>query len=126
MSWMNEYDVEDAVRSLTDTDETPNLATGALVLERLVNWTNSNSDGWPYWTKPSNAAAKLQELLQAADRFNPKDCTEAELKKTLTPIKAFLTRQGADLSLELDTASSASRQHRIDTGRYLFVGEAMF
>ena len=94
--WMNEWDVQDMRLRLHDTDNCPNLRDGADTLFRLMAWTNQNSDGWPYWQKPARAAARLMDLLQAADRFDPQDCTEAELKKAYTPIKSFLTRQGVD------------------------------
>lgn len=96
--WMNEYDIADAVRRL-DTDETPNLAAGARALDSLMNWANDNSDGWCYWPKPSRAAKSLMEMLSAADRFDPEDVTAADLTKALRPVKAFLTRQKADLTL---------------------------
>ena len=95
---MNEYDVQDAINRLQSA---PNLHRGAQVLRRLVDWTNSNSDGWAYWPKPVRAAKSLQELLQAADRFDPRDVTEADLNKALRPIKAFLTRHGVDHSVVL-------------------------
>lgn len=98
--WMNEHDVDDAVRRFGD--DTPNLAKGARVLSRLVTWTNSNSDGWPYWQKPQKAAATLMNLLHNADRFNPEDITAADLAVALRPIKAFLTRQGVDHALVID------------------------
>jgi hypothetical protein len=93
---MNEYDIEEALR-FTAANELPVLRRGAVVLSRLKDWTNNNSDGWPYWQKPGKAAAKLMDLLDNAGRSHfDKDVTEAELNKTLTPIKAFLTRQGVD------------------------------
>ena len=102
--WMNEHEVAEA-RNLFDPEDTPNLAQGAWVLGNLVAWTNRNSDGWPYWPKPSRAANSLMDLLRAhtyAARFGHyqgtadelHDVTEAELAKALRPIKAFLTRQG--------------------------------
>ena len=103
--WMNEYDVDEAVR-LFDANEVPNLARGATTLANLVRWTNSNSDGWPYWSKPSNAAKSLQTMLSDrtyAARFGHdrqgrplSDVTKPELDKALRPVKAFLTRQGVD------------------------------
>jgi hypothetical protein len=97
---MNRWDVDEAAERFTD--ETPNLQRGARVLVRLVNWTDSNSDGWPYWQKPSNAASKLMEHLESAKRtYEPTDLTDAELTKALTPIKAFLTKQGVDHALIL-------------------------
>lgn len=89
--WMNEYDIEEA---LNRTPEGTNLERGARVLYCLKNWTNENSDGWPYWKKPSNAAKKLMDILDTASRNRyAEDCSEAELKAAFTPIKSFLTRQ---------------------------------
>ncbi|QWY81380.1 hypothetical protein SEA_RIZWANA_83 [Arthrobacter phage Rizwana] len=99
---MNQYDVEEAAERWFSPEETPNLHEGAQILLRLLRWTNSHSDGWAYWPKPSRAAAKLIEVLEAKrrERFDgPDDITEAELRKLVSPIKAFLTRQGADHSV---------------------------
>lgn len=95
--WMNEYDIEDALR-LTAYFELPVARRGAEILSRLKVWTNNNSDGWPYWQKPSKAADKLmtalQSAIQASHMSDNVDMTEAQLKAALTPIKSFLTRQG--------------------------------
>lgn len=92
--WMNEWDIEEAVHRF-DRAATPNLGRGAIILQRLMRWTNRNSDGWPYWRLPSNAARSLMNLLQSVDRFGPvDDVSDADLKKALAPIKAFLTRRG--------------------------------
>jgi hypothetical protein len=102
MSWMNEPNVLDAAERWFDKEDTPNLHEGAQILARLMRWTNSHSDGWPYWQKPSRAANMLMTVLQEKrrERFDgPDDLTDAELKKLLSPIKAFLTRQGADHSV---------------------------
>lgn len=98
--WMNEYDIEESLRS-TARNETPNLRKGAEILSNLKDWTNNHSDGWPHWQKPSRSATKLMDLLHAARYSNgygyeDHDITEADLKKALSPIKAFLTRQGVD------------------------------
>lgn len=94
---LNEYDVMVAVQ-VAQRNDLPNLTKGAEALVWLVAWTNSSSDGWPYWRKPSNASKRLQERLALMIReeyqSDPTDCTAAELKAYLTPIKAFLTRQG--------------------------------
>lgn len=97
MSWMNEYDVESA-NIMAAEQHLPNLYRGTVILARLVAWTNSNSDGWPYWTKPSKASTNLMVLITDAKLFrgDAKDVSEAELKRTFTPIKAFLTRQQVD------------------------------
>lgn len=104
--WMNEYDVIEAVSAFKPM-ETPNLAEGARILSNLVAWTDNNSDGWPYWSKPSAAAKRLQERLQTAlsERYRgePVDMTDAELSAAIRPIKAFLTRQGVEHALVLST-----------------------
>jgi hypothetical protein len=98
--FMNEYDIEDLQGRFSK--ELPNLRRGAKILSNLKDYANSNSDGWCYWPKPSRAANRLQELLQAASdtyrRGDVVDMTDAELKSVLKPIKAFLTRHGADHS----------------------------
>lgn len=95
--WMNEYDIEEALR-LTARFELPVARHAAEILSRLKDWTNENSDGWPYWQKPSRAADKLMTALESAigasRRGDNVDMTEAQLQKTLTPIKSFLTRRG--------------------------------
>ena len=102
MTWMNEYDIEDALR-YTAIHELPNLRRGAEILSRLKDWTNNNSDGWPYWQKPSNAATKLMGYLEAARRnYDGEDISERDLRDALSPVKAFLTRQGVDHAKILD------------------------
>lgn len=92
---LNEYEVDDAVRRFNATD-TPNLKLAADRLKRLVDWTNRNSDGWPYWGGPSNASTRLQELIHKAGRIDPVDISPADLAAACRPIKAFLTKQGVD------------------------------
>lgn len=103
MLFMNEYDIEDALRRV-NPDTEPVLAEAVIALANLAAWTNNNSDGWAYWPKPCRAAKALQEAIQAHQRWeraayqgrrDPADeITPAALKKALSPIKAFLTRQG--------------------------------
>lgn len=94
---MNEYDIEEALRS-TAQQELPNLRQAAEVLSRLKDWVNSCSDGWPYWNPPRKASSNLQGLLTRATlyKYGARDCTEAEVKRAITPVKAFLTRQNVD------------------------------
>lgn len=100
--WMNEYDIEDAVRQFRGD---PVLGAGAQTLANLVEWTNANSDGWPYWQKPARAADRLMSLIQdeqRALRGGPaldEVAVKALYKKALVPIKAFRTRQGADFAI---------------------------
>jgi hypothetical protein len=97
--WMSEYEIEEMLR-FTAIHELPVARRGAEVLARLMGWTNTVSDGWPYWAKPSRSAAKLMTLLDTTYRAHYRgghgDISEEDLKKAITPIKAFLTRQDVD------------------------------
>lgn len=96
---MNEFDIVESGYRLCGTGQTPNLGHGTEILHNLMDWTNDNSDGWPYWVKPRNAAKGLMEAVsKAAWEDQPEDITEAELARLCRPIKAFLTRQGVDHS----------------------------
>ena len=116
--FMNRYDVEDALEDWTarheDGHEVALTLSLAEAVHALMRWTDSHSDGWAYWPKPSRAAGKATDLLrkQSDDyrrdgcetRWNEatgrheviqfRDLTEAEVRKALAPIKSFLTRQG--------------------------------
>ena len=97
----NEFEISQAVRK-HDANVRPNLAILAHTLDALMTWTNSNSDGWAYWPKPMRAAKRAAEHLDEFDRRTwansgldaDADISDADLKAALTPIKAFLTRQG--------------------------------
>lgn len=101
---LNQFEVEHAEQQLAwSNDFGPNMATAVETLSRLVEWTNSHSDGWAYWSKPTAASKKLQQLIHdrlfgAWDKRTGEDISDAELKAALTPIKSFLTRQGAELA----------------------------
>lgn len=102
MTWMNEFDVEDMTRRY-GTDSL--LGPAVLTLQALVVWTNSHSDGWPYWSKPAKAADKLMDLLQQHDRWARRaamhlphePATDVAVKAALRPIKAFRTRMAKEL-----------------------------
>jgi hypothetical protein len=105
--FMNEYDIEDALRR-ANPDTEPVFTEAVITLANLAAWTNANSDGWAYWPKPCRAAKSLQEAIQAhlayerSEYRHPREgaeITAATLKKALSPIKAFLTRQGADVAI---------------------------
>ena len=99
MAWMNQWEIENLNDRFNDVD-TPNLFRATQVLSRLAAWANQNSDGWVYWPKPARAASSLMGLLERKEQeqrrgnFEVTDLTNAELTKALSPIKAFLTRQG--------------------------------
>jgi hypothetical protein len=101
MRYMNDYDLLRAARVHADQ---PNRMQLIHAVDSLRQWADRNSDGWAYWPKPARSAARAMELIMgdgtnAADR-RP-DATDAEVKAALSPIKAFLTRQGVDHSTVL-------------------------
>lgn len=100
MLYLNDYDIENAQQAF-NTPETPNLAAAAQTLANLAEWTNRNSDGWAYWSKPKTAAKALMTQIQhSMDDYHRSgvvdDTTGPHLKKVYAPIKSFLTKQGAD------------------------------
>lgn len=104
--WMNESEVDDAAERYALH---PVLGPATRTLVNLVRWTNSNSDGWPYWRKPAQAAAKLMELVErdgtAKYRFDTEraDATMAAYRAALTPLKAFRTRYMRERNLSCDS-----------------------
>lgn len=93
--WMNEYEIhEAAIRFNSD----PVLGPAARYLAHFCAEVNAHSDGWPYWRRPAQAAAKLMGLIQGHLRAGmgayPRlpEPSAADVRKAITPIKAFLTR----------------------------------
>ncbi|MEU7802640.1 UvrD-helicase domain-containing protein [Micromonospora arborensis] len=96
MRFMNESDIADAQRRWADH---PVLGPAADTLAALVEVTNQNSDGWPYYAKPARSAAKVMELIEGDGTVQymqgaREDATAAKLSAALAPIKAFRTRSG--------------------------------
>lgn len=94
---MNEYDIESARRRFTRA-ACPNRLALVMVVEHLATWTNENSDGWPYWSKPRNAARAAIRHIESRtwaenEAQERNDITDAEMLAAVRPIKAFLTRQ---------------------------------
>lgn len=97
----NDFEISQAIRK-HNPNTRPNLAILAHTLDALKEWADNNSDGWAHWPKPSRAAAKAGRTLWEFDTrtwashgaSQEDDITDAERKAALTPIKAFLTRQG--------------------------------
>ena len=95
---MNEYNIEDAVILLNRYGANmPNARKAAAALNWLCDWTNSNSDGWPYWIKPRRASDSLAEAVKASVNGirlgTEHDIADDYLVAVLRPVKAFLTRQ---------------------------------
>lgn len=96
MRFMNEFDVHAAQLRWTGH---PVLGPAANTLASLMEATNANSDGWPYYTKPIRSAAKLMELIEGNGTWQffqgkREDATPEKLRAALKPIKSFRTRSG--------------------------------
>jgi hypothetical protein len=102
MLYMNEYEIHDAQGRYRDHEI---LGPATRTLAELADWTNRNSDGWPYWAKPCRAAAKLQELIGTTRTYidDPyrDDATLDALKRAYRPIRSFATRHGASITFHL-------------------------
>lgn len=108
MLFMNEYDIDDAVR-LHGTRE-DNFGRAVRALDSLRNAVDANSDGWAYWSKPVTAAKRLQELiLYCQDQLRRNGdvplITDQKLTAALAPVKAFRTRH--DLKFPVTDAERA-------------------
>ena len=102
MRFMNDYDIDDALRRFPDH---PVLGPATRTLASLRDAANRNSDGWCYWPKPARSAAKLMELIEGDGtnhyRYGDReDATPAKLRAALAPIKAFRTRSGIDFKID--------------------------
>jgi len=105
MLYMNDYDIQYAaqrLRQVNDEGSRAVLAHAIQLLYDLVALANEVSDGWAYWKAPCRSAAKLQELIQSGlpsnqNNFDPPIKTQAELRKAVSPIKAFMTREAHQL-----------------------------
>lgn len=99
--FMNEYEIETVQRKIDAGyyDGLPNFQRAVGILDRLHDWANNNSDGWASWPKPSRAANSLMGWIFRTEnsmRFRSdqvQDISDADLKKAITSIKSFLTRQ---------------------------------
>ena len=85
MKFMNEWEIEEHVRRHRAH---PVLGRAARFLHLYMREVNAHSDGWPYWSAPVKAAAKLMTLIES------EDATINEVVKALAPIKGFMTRRG--------------------------------
>ena len=92
MMFMNEYEINDRAERYRNH---PVLGPATRFLQAYMGEVNAHSDGWPYWSPPVKAAAKLMTLIQRGD------ATLAEVTKALSPIKAFMTRRGNAAGMKL-------------------------
>jgi hypothetical protein len=98
MLYMNDYDIMQLAQRYGNH---PVLGKAVDFLEAFVFEVNHHSDGWAYWRRPVDAAAKLMTFLQHPGPMP----TEADFRKTLTPIKAFYTRHGNAAGMKWPNAS---------------------
>jgi hypothetical protein len=95
---MNEYEIDEAVSRYL---EHPVMGPATRTLANLRDMVNASSDGWPYWRKPRQAAAKLMDLIQQGIRHDREayrsprtpGVTAAQYRAALVPLKSFRTRQ---------------------------------
>lgn len=98
--YLNDYEVQDAER-IFHLEGLPNLHRSTAIIFALMEYAEDNSDGWHAWPKPRRAAAGLIEVVDDRRRDHLRghlfgDISEADLKRLLRPVKAFLTRQKVD------------------------------
>jgi hypothetical protein len=100
--WMNHSDVDEAVHRFRTH---PVLGPATRVLRDFVREVDAHSDGWPYWKAPSHAAKQLMTLihghLRAGMGAYPElpQPTPEDIRRSLAPIKAFMTRKGAQAGM---------------------------
>jgi hypothetical protein len=93
MSFMNAAEIKYAA---SQRHECPNVRKGLKLLRKLVEATNSQSDGWHSWPAPSRSADKLQELLKTAGNLTygtHGTISTADLRKAISPIRRMVTVQ---------------------------------
>lgn len=98
----NRYDIERWQQRFNSATGVPNLGKAADNLDALREYVDTHSDGWGYWRAGTAAGNRLAALLQDADKRERDswstgrfyDITPDDLRKALTPVKSFLTRQG--------------------------------
>jgi hypothetical protein len=102
--WMNRHEIEEATYRFANH---PVLGPASRFLREFQEEVDQHSDGWPYWSPPSKAAGKLQDLIHGHMRAGmgayPRlpEPTMADVKKTLAPIKSFMTRRGYKAGMKL-------------------------
>jgi hypothetical protein len=95
---MNTYDIDEAAYRL----RTGPIGEAAQFLKRFKDEVNRVSDGWAYWPPPVRAAAKLMDIVESGrGGIAVMTVTAVDVKKAMTPIKAFMTRRGNAAGMKL-------------------------
>lgn len=102
MSWMNEHEIEQQAHQLADH---PVLGPATRTLESLMTVVNANSDGWPYWRVPSEAAKPLMRLIMGDGTWRYlelrlTEITEAQVVEAYEPLKAFRDERKLDFLID--------------------------
>jgi len=97
MKHMNDYDLAFARQRFIRASK-PNRLGLVIMVERLAEWADENSDGWAYWSKPRQAAqSAIAHIESRTNRENDQqeryDISDRDLELAVRPVKAFLTRQ---------------------------------
>jgi hypothetical protein len=102
MLFMNEDEINEAAARHVSH---PVLGPATRFLRDFKDEVNAHSDGWPYWSPPVRAAARLMALIEGAREQlrdgHPVACTLRDVQKALPPIKAFMTRRGTAAGMTL-------------------------
>jgi len=97
--FMNESDIAYARARFTEAAK-PNRLALAIMVDRLAEWADQNSDGWAYWAKPRAAAQRaighIASTTWGANEIQEsEDITDAEMRAAARTVRAFLTRAKA-------------------------------
>lgn len=107
----SQAEIEMMIERAAHLDNTTVLA--AQYAAQYLNTVNENSDGWAYWSACHGPAEKLLTTLDRATgggfRAPGDPVTPDELKKALTPMKAFLTRRKLPALVLEDVAAARPR-----------------
>lgn len=114
--WMNEYDVQNALRMIEM--RRPEYKPYADYLAQWIEIVNDNSDGWPYWKAAGQSAKKLMDLLQIVVGSIRRGTSEGlpdeqEFKRALAPIKSLATRKNLPAPVLRKNASSMNVEERL-------------
>lgn len=99
MLYMNDYDLHMARQRFTRAT-CPNRLALVMVVDQLREWSDFWGDGWMSWPAPPRAARQAMLLIRSTTNEQNRlqethDISDAEVRRAVAPIKAFLTRQKA-------------------------------
>ena len=95
--WMNEYEISNATRLITNP---PIMVKAARFLNEFCELINSISDGWAYWSYGTKCSYDLQEIVYDKQYVARCESVKPAMKKVLS----FLTRckQTKDTAIVID------------------------